>query len=231
MSVCVLRSNLPPAFLAEWLGSFTCHCGSTGGGGGGRTPNKSQHTKLTLEKKFLPPLLPGFELATFWSRVRSSYKQAIPAPRIIRAPRVIPKCNQYAREFFFFLSHAKITGEIQWINPCLQTFFFLFFFSNEYQPANISSTLLGQVWIHSGSTSRHDSGRAYPNELRVTSFTLLGPTLCDVPGQHGRLAHTDFVASRMYACLAVTCHLHFGQNYRGLSGAKAVKGVEWSRGG
>ena len=30
-----------------------------------RTPNKSQHTKLTLEKKILPPLLPGFELATF----------------------------------------------------------------------------------------------------------------------------------------------------------------------
>ena len=30
-----------------------------------RTPNKSQHTKLTLEKKILPLLLPGFDLATF----------------------------------------------------------------------------------------------------------------------------------------------------------------------
>ena len=30
-----------------------------------RTSNKSQHTKLTLEKKVLPPLLPGFKLATF----------------------------------------------------------------------------------------------------------------------------------------------------------------------
>ena len=29
-----------------------------------QTPNKSQHTKLTLEEKILPPLLPGFELAT-----------------------------------------------------------------------------------------------------------------------------------------------------------------------
>ena len=28
-----------------------------------RTPNKSQHTKLTLERKFLPPILPGIELA------------------------------------------------------------------------------------------------------------------------------------------------------------------------
>ena len=31
---------------------------------------RSQHTKLTLEKKILPPPLPGFELATFRSRVR-----------------------------------------------------------------------------------------------------------------------------------------------------------------
>ena len=41
------------------------------------TPNKSQHIKLTLEKKILPPLLPGFELATFRSRGRRSYQQAI----------------------------------------------------------------------------------------------------------------------------------------------------------
>ena len=37
-----------------------------------RTPNKSQYTKLTLEKKILPPLLPGFELATFRSRIHRS---------------------------------------------------------------------------------------------------------------------------------------------------------------
>ena len=51
------------------------HCGSTGVE---RTPNYSQHTKLSLEKKILPPLLPGFELATLRSRVRRSYQQAIP---------------------------------------------------------------------------------------------------------------------------------------------------------
>ena len=33
-----------------------------------RAPNESQHTKLTLEKKILPPLLPGFELTTFFDR-------------------------------------------------------------------------------------------------------------------------------------------------------------------
>ena len=44
------------------------------------TLNKSKHTKLTVEKKTLPLLLPGFELATFWSRVRHSNQEAIPVP-------------------------------------------------------------------------------------------------------------------------------------------------------
>ena len=43
-----------------------------------RTPNNSQHTKLTREEKILPPLLPGSDLATFRSRVRRSNQQAIP---------------------------------------------------------------------------------------------------------------------------------------------------------
>ena len=40
-----------------------------------RTPNKSQHTKLTLEEKILPPLLLGFELAAFRSRAGRSYQR------------------------------------------------------------------------------------------------------------------------------------------------------------
>ena len=41
--------------------------------------NKSQHRKLTLEKKILPPLQQGFEPATFRSQVRCSNHCAIPA--------------------------------------------------------------------------------------------------------------------------------------------------------
>ena len=52
------------------------HCDNTGVE---RTPNKSQHTKLTPEKKILPRLLPKFELATFRSRVRRFDQQAVPA--------------------------------------------------------------------------------------------------------------------------------------------------------
>ena len=42
--------------------------------------NKSQHRKLSLEKKILPPLLQGFEPATFHSRFWRSNHWAIPAP-------------------------------------------------------------------------------------------------------------------------------------------------------
>ena len=46
--------------------------------------NKSQHRKLTLEKKILPPLQQGFEPATFRSRVRRSNHWAIPAYQAYR---------------------------------------------------------------------------------------------------------------------------------------------------
>ena len=65
--------------------SFTCRCGYMGVE---RTPNKSQPTKWILEKTILPPLLPGFELATFRSRVRRCNQQAIPASLST------PSCNQ-----------------------------------------------------------------------------------------------------------------------------------------
>ena len=58
MGVRVFRRNLPSALLAEWPGSFTCHYCNTGME---RTSNKTQHRKLTLEKKILPPLLSRLE--------------------------------------------------------------------------------------------------------------------------------------------------------------------------
>ena len=72
--VCMFRCNLQPAFLAQWPGSFTCHCSNMGVE---QTLNKSQHTKLTLEKKILLPLLLGFKLPTFQSWVCRSNQPAI----------------------------------------------------------------------------------------------------------------------------------------------------------
>ena len=61
--VCVFMCNLPPALLAEWPGSFTCHWGNT------RVewiPDKSQHTKLTLEKKILLPPCTCMDTHVWW---------------------------------------------------------------------------------------------------------------------------------------------------------------------
>ena len=74
--VYVFRCNLPSALLAEWPGSFTCHCSNTGVQ---RTPNKSQHTKLTLEKKNSPAGPAGMRTRnlSIWSPVL--YQQAVSA--------------------------------------------------------------------------------------------------------------------------------------------------------
>ena len=55
---------------------------------------------LTLEKKIIPPLLPGFELATLRSRVRRSNKQAIPAPvlHVLAEPETSHKTPQKQEE-------------------------------------------------------------------------------------------------------------------------------------
>ena len=74
---CVFRCNLPPALLAEWPGSFTCYCITRRWNG---YRSKSQHKRLTQEKKILPPLQQGFEPTTFQSRVRRSNHWAAPAP-------------------------------------------------------------------------------------------------------------------------------------------------------
>ena len=59
--VWLFRCILSPALLVECTGFFKCHCGNTGVGW---TTNKNQNRKLTLEIKFLPPLLPRIEPTT-----------------------------------------------------------------------------------------------------------------------------------------------------------------------
>ena len=51
--------------------------------------NKSQHRKSTLEKKILPPLLQGFEPASFQSQVRCSNHWAIPTPVLSSLPQPV----------------------------------------------------------------------------------------------------------------------------------------------
>ena len=65
-----------------------CHCGNTGME---RTSNKSEHIKLTLEKKILPAAPAGIRtLATFRSRVRRSNQQAIPVVNVPSLQTYVP---------------------------------------------------------------------------------------------------------------------------------------------
>ena len=59
----------------------------------------------------------------------------------------------------------------------------------------------------------------FPDELRVSSFPDRFPHSAWTAAQS---AHSYFDGSRVYACLGVTCHLHFWQNDRGLLRATAV---------
>ena len=73
--------------------------------------------------------------------------------------------------------------------------------------------------VHRDSASGDDCGRMFPDKLRVSSFPDRFPHYAWT----GALsAHSDFVGSRVYACLGVTCRLHFWQNDRGLLRATAV---------
>ena len=107
MGVWVFRSNRPPALLVEWPGSFMCHCGNTGVE---QTLNKNQHRKLTLEKKILAPLLPGFELATFWSWVCHSTSELsqLSQPTSCQLHRVTSR--RITRSTFFYASSMHKTS-------------------------------------------------------------------------------------------------------------------------
>ena len=78
LGACVFSWNLPLALLAKWLGSFTCYCSNMGVNG---YWNKSQHRKLTQEKRILPLLMLGLEPVTVWSWIQCSNHWAVPAPQ------------------------------------------------------------------------------------------------------------------------------------------------------
>ena len=62
--------------------------------------NKSQHRKSTLEKKILPPLLPGLKPGTFLSRVRRCNHWAIPAPQYMHVCTTYCLCVLLPRSYF-----------------------------------------------------------------------------------------------------------------------------------
>ena len=91
--------------------------------------------------------------------------------------------------------------------PFFLSFFFLFFFFFKLEIS--SRTLIPHFKprsVHSGSASRDDCSRVFPDKLCVSSFTDRFPHYAWTAAQS---THSDFVGSRVHACLCVTCHLHF----------------------
>ena len=89
--------------------------------------------------------------------------------------------------------------------PCLRFFFF-------FKVVISFHTLipLFRLWsVHSGSVSWDDCGQMFSDKLHVSLFL-------DRFLHYAWTAHSDFVGSRVYASLGVTCHLHFWQNDQSL---------------
>ena len=88
---------------------------------------KSQHTKLTVEKKFPPPPLPEFELATFRLRVRRSNQRAVPTPRVITVSFRMCKCEMPGHSITRYVLNKL----------CCSGFFLFFFFKGLSTNTNI----------------------------------------------------------------------------------------------
>ena len=76
-----------------------------------RTSNKSQLTKLTLEKTILPPLLSGFELATFRSRIRRSANELSRLPYNYASDRLNALAEDDRTNVDFFLPTVSVSPQ------------------------------------------------------------------------------------------------------------------------
>ena len=67
--------------------------------------------------------------------------------------------------------------------------------------------------LHSGSASWDDCDWVFPDDLHVSLFP---DRFQHYAWTVALSAHSDLVRSKVYACLGVTCHLHFWQNDQGI---------------
>ena len=82
-----------------------------------------------------------------------------------------------------------------------QRFFFPFFFFKVEISSRKLIPLLRPRSVHSGSASRDDCNRVFPDELRVSSCPDSFPHYAWTAAES---AHSDFVGSRVCACLLFT---------------------------
>ena len=119
---------------------------------------KSQHRKLTLEKKILPPLQQGFEPATFQSRVRRSNHWAIPAP----CNKVALQCIGRAFNFNNLISLSRsFAAALRPQRPCR-----LFGTGNTGRPPRLSHS----SWALCSISARYDVKGSSPPNFHLTGL-------------------------------------------------------------
>ena len=124
-------------------------------------------------------------------------------------------------KLWWVFPHVRGFGEnVRQFIPCLH---FFFFFKVEISSHKLVP-LFRQKSVHGGSASWDNCDWVFLDELRVSSFLDRFPHSAWTVAL---LAHSksNFIGSRVYACLALTCHQHFWQNDQGLSRATAVTRV------
>ena len=102
--------------------------------------------------------------------------------------------------------------------PVFILLIYLFIFEVEISSRTLSP-LFTPGSVHSGSAIWDDCGRMFPDRLRVSSFPDRFPHYAWKAAQSD---HSDFVESKVYVCLGVTCQLHFSQNDWDILRATAV---------
>ena len=102
---------------------------------------------------------------------------------------------------------------------------FFFFLSSVEISSHTLIPLFRPGLVHNGSASRDDSGWVFPDTLCVSLFPDRLPHYAWTAALS---AHSDFIGSRAYTCLGVTCHLHFWQNDWVFKCATVVEGG-WNR--
>ena len=85
-------------------------------------------------------------------------------------------------------------------------FFFFFFFKVEISLRTLIP-LFRPGSVHRGSASLDNCGRMFPDKLHASSFPDRFP-------HYAWTANSEFVGSKVHACLGVTRHLHFWQTGR-----------------
>ena len=117
-----------------------------------------------------------------------------------------------------FSSHARILGGKGHFFPPSALFFFLFLFLRWISACAHRFHFLGQ-----DQSKVAQRAKTTVAECSLTSCVWArSPDRLPHYALTAQSAHSDFVGSRVYTCLSVTCHLHFWQNGRGLLCATAV---------